>query len=327
MDILNDPTAMAVVGSLKSVGYSLADVTSAWTGPAPSTVSPFIFGTNPGNAPSVQGTVAAMQHFGMKIARFWTTGPFTAPPAPSLWTGTLQYAAADIQNVAVLNFQNSAVRCKAPALADWTNYLNAIPSPANTGITYFEIGNEIDFAAYFSDTPVNYAALLQIAAPILRAKGYKIICGNVLYGLTWLNTLAGLGAMANCDYVGRHAYESNAAAALNDYQALIAFANAQGKGVFCTEVGLHGNAANLPAWAAETQKLYAGVKALNGTLNTQLSTLNVQPATNNQQPATFLQFPLFPTGTTASPQSLLQANGQPNEPFYSAAEKALAIQV
>ena len=320
MDILTDPTAMAVVGSLKSVGYSLADVTTAWTPPIPSTDPPFAFGTNPGGAPNVQSTIAAMQHFGMKIARFWTTGPFTSPPASSLWTLPLQYAAAGIQNVAVLNFQNSAVRCKAPALSDWTNYLNAIPAPANTGISYFEIGNEIDFTAYYNDSPANYAALLRVAAPILRAKGYKIICGNVLYGLTWLNTLAGLGAMTDCDYVGRHAYENNAAAALNDYQSLVTFAIAQGKGVFCTEVGLHGNSANLPQWAAETQKLYAGLKTLNATLNTQHSTLNTQSAI-------YLQFPLYPTGTTASPQSLFQSNGQPNEPFYSAAERALAIQV
>jgi hypothetical protein len=312
MDILNDSTAMAVVGSLKSVGYSLADLTAAWTPPTPSIAAQFVFGTNPGGAPNVQSTIAAMQHFQMKIARFWTTGPFTSSPASSLWTGPLQFAAAGIQNVAVLNFQNSAVRCKSPALSDWSNYLNAIPAPANTGVTYFEIGNEIDFTSYYSDSPANYAALLRVAAPILRAKGYKIICGNVLYGLTWLNTLAGLGAMANCDYLGRHAYESNAAAALSDYQALVAFANAQSKGVFCTEVGLHGNAANLPAWAAETQKLYDGVRQL---------------AIGNGQSAIFLQFPLYPTGTTASPQSLLLANGQPNEPFYSAAEKALAIQV
>ncbi len=182
------------------------------------------------------------------------------------------------------------------------NYLNAIPAPDKTGVTYFEIGNEIDLATYYSDSPASYANLLHIAAPILRGKGYKIICGNVVYGLTWLNTLASLGAMADCDYVGRHAYESNAAAALNDYQALVAFAESHGKDVFCTEVGLHGNAGNLSQWAGETQKLYAGVKALGGI---------------------YLQFPLCPTGSGASPQSLLNADGSPNSLFYTAAEAAI----
>jgi hypothetical protein len=189
-------------------------------------------------------------------------------------------------------------------LSDWTNFLNAIPAPDKTGITYFEIGNEIDLNTYYSDTQANYAALLHVAASILRGKGYKIICGNVCYDLTWLNALAALGAMPDCDYVGRHAYSSDAASALAAYQELSAFANAHNKGVFCTEVGRHCNPANLPVWSAETQKLYAGVKAIGGT---------------------YLQFPLYPTGTGASPQSLLDAKGQPNQPFYAAAEGALLV--
>jgi hypothetical protein len=304
MNILTDSTAVAVVGALKGVGYSLADITAVWNPAAPAVVTPsFTFGTNPGTVPDVNLAIAAMNHFGMKIARIWTWGPFTAAPLAAMWTDPLKYKAAGIANVAVLNFQNSAQRCKAPATGDWTNYLNAIPTPDKTGISYFEIGNEIDSAAYFSDTQAVYAALLHVAAPILRGKGYKIICGNVLSGLGWLNALAGMGAMADCDFVGCHAYDGTAAEALVLYQALVAFAAAHGKDVFCTEVGLHCNPGNLPAWAVETQKLYAGVKALGGT---------------------YLQFPLFPTGTTASPQSLLDAKGQPNQPFYSAAEGALA---
>jgi hypothetical protein len=290
---------------------------------APAAGSPLsiIFGTNPAlaNMPQAVTAMAAMNHFGMKVARFWTDGPMTSPPPASLWEQPLAFAAAGFQNVAVLNFQNSPDRCNVPPAEVWAAYLNAIPSPARTGVTFLEIGNEIDFSAYFDDTAGNYAELLHEAATILRAKGYKIICANMLFGMSWLTELAALGAMADCDFVGRHAYENNAAAALADYQALIAFAQANGKGVFCTEVGLHGNAGNLPQWAAETQKLYAGVKALNATPNTQRSTLFIQA------PAYFLQFPLFPSGTTASPQSLLLANGQPNQPFYSAAEAALGV--
>jgi hypothetical protein len=85
MNILNDTTALAVISSLKNVGYSLADVTAAWNptvaGPAASLSSTFILGVNPGNAPDVDSAIAAMKHFGMKIARFWTTGAFTSPPA------------------------------------------------------------------------------------------------------------------------------------------------------------------------------------------------------------------------------------------------------
>jgi hypothetical protein len=306
MNILTDSTAIAVLGSLKNVGYSLADVTAAWNPPATPTVAPptFTFGVNLGGSPDLATALAAMKHFGMKIARFWTWGPFTSLPSPSLWADPLKYAAAGIQNVAVLNFQNSAVRCKSPALNDWTNYLNAIPSPDKTGITYFEIGNEIDLNTSYSDSQANYAALLHSAAPILRSKGYKIICGNVCFGLTWLNALAALGAMPDCDYVGRHAYSGDAATALAAYQELLTFANTHGKGAFCTEVGLHSNPANLPTWSAETQKLYAGVKTIGGT---------------------YLQFPLYPTGTGASPQSLLDAKGQPNQPFYAAAEAALLV--
>jgi hypothetical protein len=202
----------------------------------------------------------------------------------------------------VLNFQNSAVRCKAPAMADWTAYLNAIPSPAETGVTYFEIGNELDYASYWTDTWPAYAALLHAAYPILRGKGYKVICANPAFGMDLLQDVMKLGAMADCDYVGRHAYEADAASAQARYQELITFAQANGKGVFCTEVGLHGNAKDLAGWAAETQKLYAGIKAISGI---------------------FLQFPLYPTGTAASAQSLLDASGKPNQPFYAAAEAAL----
>lgn len=267
------------------------------------TTQPFVFGINPclqSNA-QIQPSITAMKHFDMKIARYWSTGLFTSPLPDSTWNQARQYHQAGIESLVVLNFQNSVPRSSDPTVTVWTKYVSSIPPPASSGVTYFEIGNEIDLPAEYTGNPQQYAATLHAAYQILHSKGYKVVCGNTVSS-HFLYQLIAAGVCKDCDFIGWHAYQGSASEALAAYQTLASVAEGNDVKIFVTECGLHANSKDLSGWAAETQKLYQGVRQLGGT---------------------YLQFPLYPTGTTASPQSLLDKDGNPNQPFYSAAEAAL----
>lgn len=310
-----DKTAVAVLAALTGAGYSPADIITYLSPPPPppaSQIATFAIGLNsvgvddPAADPVVHPEIAAtLSHFGMQYMRLWMTGPISGAVPASKWAIAGRYASIGVKPVVVINFQNSAVRCKAPAMSDWLTYLNALPPPDTTGVWAFEIGNEVDYTTYYSDTLANYAALLQAAYPILRAKGYKVVCANVLYNLNAYKTLNSLGAFAFCDYIGGHFYYANAAGALSAYDSLIAFAAGVGKPVLCTEVGLHGNVSTPSTWANELAKLWTGLKARSGT---------------------FLYFMLFTNTSNAGPESLLVANTyQNNGVFYTALEAALGV--
>lgn len=309
MNVAEDKTAVAVIAALTGAGYSPADIITYLSPKPPPAAVQFAAGLNsvgvddPAADPKVHPEIGlTLQHFGMQYMRLWMTGLIVGTVPWSKFNITANYAAIGVKPVVVLNFQNSAVRTKAPAMADWTAYLNSIPLPSVTGVYAFEIGNEIDYATYYSGTVQEYAALLQAAYPILSAKGYKVICGNVLFNLNWYQQLKTLGAFAFCDYIGGHFYYADAAGALKAYDGLIAFAASVGKPVFCTEVGLHGS--NLTVWAAEITKLYAGLKLRGGT---------------------YLYFMLFTNTSNAGPESLLVAGSYiQNLPFYTALEAGLA---
>jgi hypothetical protein len=246
--------------------------------------------------------LAAVKHFGFSLVRLWTEGSMLSPCAAQ-WAVSQAWAKAGVSVVAVLNFQNMGgdkLRCTAPSDAQWTAYLNSIPPAASTGVTYFEIGNELDYAAYYTGTVTQYAHLLALADPILHAKGYKIIMANCLYGLSWYQQLAAMGAFAHVDAAGRHSYESTAAAALSDYTAAAAFVASQNVEFICTEVNLERVATG--QLASEITKLYTGLQSI---------------------PGTYLYFPLqvIPSDT-ADPAGLLNAAYQPNQPYYAAMESA-----
>lgn len=311
-----NPMAAAVLNALVSSGVGAVDISLyvltpsvvippvVVAPPVPAT-EPFVIGVNEGGAtdpasdPSLHPTFfPTMAQYNMKIMRLWQVGSFTVAAPDSLWIEAREYAAAGIDVCMVLNFQNSAVRCMVPNATDWTNYLNSIPSPAVTGVKYFEIGNELDSATYFADTPQNYVATLAIAYKILKAKGYIVVMGNIVtFGSSTPNNfynyqMAKYGGFAFCDKIGMHAYYDNAADALAAYDRLIALAKSVGKTVMCTEVNLHMNKNNMPAWALQIQLLWAGLKLRGGI---------------------FLYFMLVGQNVTgAGPAGLLNADATPN---------------
>jgi hypothetical protein len=248
--------------------------------------------------------LAVAKHFGFSLVRLWMQGSLLTA-CESQWTVSQAWASAGIGVIAVLNFQNMTPRCSAPNDDQWNAYLNSIPPAATTGVTYIEIGNELDFTAYFAGTVIQYAHLLALADPILHGKGYKIIMANCLYGLTWYQQLATLGAFKHVDAAGRHSYDSTAAAALINYTAAAAFVAAQGVQFICTEVNLENVAAG--QLASEISKLFVGLSAISGA---------------------FVYFPMSViTGDANDPAGLLTAAYQINQPYYSALEAGIGIAV
>jgi hypothetical protein len=219
--------------------------------------------SNPAVHPQL-GTAAS--YFNFKFVRLWTEGSMLKPMIPQ-WASSLAWNALGISVIAVLNFQNMGLqgdplRNTAPSDAIWTAYLNSVPPKAETGVTYFEIGNELDYNAYYVGTPEQYVRLLQIAAPILHAKGYKIIMANCLFGLGIYETLKGLGAFQYVDAAGCHCYYGSASPAINGYKAGLAFMQEVGVEYICTEVSLERVATG--QFPTEIVKLYKALWAMGG---------------------------------------------------------------
>lgn len=196
-----------------------------------------------------------------KYVRAWQTGPIQSAPDPSQFLQTIVWAKAGLKPIAVYNTQNNSPRCMCPTTAQIESYFNALPSSDATGIWGWELVNEHDYSAYYADTYQNLTNLFTIASPILRSKGYKVIGSNCLssVGMYQDGSLEAALKAGVVDYIGRHAYEQTASAALADHAKVKALADSYKVGYLCTEVGLKN--AN---FAIELPKLWAGLQALGG---------------------------------------------------------------
>lgn len=316
------PLAAAVLSALISSGILREDIASFAVPPVLNPVVPAVpsvgrFGLNLGGSvdplsdPTLHPSyLKAFTRFAPGgVARVWFTASLSGTMPISQFAVAGAYDAAGVDLLGVINFQNSAVRCMAPPMADWLQYINSFPTALVSGFKYIEIGNELDSKTYWADTSANYAALLAAAYPILKAKGYIVVAGNC----TNFNTtnfinydMAKYGMFANCDAIGVHLYTSDAASALAGYQRLLAFAATVGKLVICTEVGLHMNPGDIAAWAAQIQLLIAGLKTLAGIW------------------IYFSMYQLPATAAKAGPEGLLLPNDTDNVPFTTAWTNALA---
>lgn len=273
--------------------------------PAPTPSQAATFGINlagslgtasdPATHPAYLSTLA---QFGCKIVRVWFSSMLAGTMPDAEFNVPRKFAAAGYDVCGVINFQNSVIRLAAPGAAEWLTYINSFPTAAASGVKYLEIGNEIDTATYYSGTVAQYAALMAAAYPLLKAKGYIVICSNTYYSTPWPSALQQAGVMNNCDFVGRHPYETTAANSLADIQKCITFAASVGKGVLITEGGIDGNADDLAGWAAQVELLIAGVKKL---------------------PIIFIYFSMNQQSQSkAGPEGLLTATDMPNTLFTNA---------
>lgn len=196
-----------------------------------------------------------------RFVRAWQTGSIQSAPADSQFTQTRFWTSLGLKPIMVYNTQNNVPRCMCPSTAQIQTYFNGLPSSSDTGIWGVELVNEHDYTAYYTDTYQNLTNLFTIAAPILRSKGYKVIGSNCLSSVGMYQDGILKTALQNkvVDYIGRHAYEQTAAAALADHAKVKALADSYGVGYLCTEVGLKN--AN---FVTELPKLWAGLKALGG---------------------------------------------------------------
>lgn len=266
-----DQPLVTDVQALKTKGYSLTDITTAFNYVTPAAVvtnPAFEFGFNLGGLAATQSAindpsatlVDIQAHYPKaKYIRAWLTSSTASAPPASQWATTVKQAAAGYKVIAVYNLNNSPTRGAMPTPAQIAAYFNVLPSASQTGVWAFELVNECDYKTYFTGTVAQLAGLFNVAGPILHAKGYKVIGSNELYGLTWYNNAVLKAALGYVDYIGLHAYESTAAKALSDYDGLIACAKANNVGVCCTEVGLHN--ANT---AVELPKLWTGIQQRAG---------------------------------------------------------------
>lgn len=309
-----DKTAAAVLNALVSSGILREDISQfvlpGTSDPAtPTNPGVGIWGINlagskdPISDPSVHPAyLTAFARFAPNgIARVWFDSPLDQPIPDAEFGTPRQWASKGISVSGVVNFQKSV-----PSTAGFSAHLNSFPTASASGIKYIEIGNEIDSKKYFNGPSQTYAALLAVAYPILKAKGYLVVLGNTTNFNTtnYLNYDAvKYGMLDNCDMIGVHLYTGDAASALAGYDKLIAFAAAHGKGVFCSEVGLH--LKNNPGiWPNQIKALITGLKNRKGTW--------IYFSMNNQNV------------TEAGPEGLLNSDDTDNVAFTNAWTQALA---
>ena len=245
--------------------------------------------------------IAGAAQFAATIVRYFPGGGFNTSAVAGLLAPAARYAPS-LKSVVVLNFNESGNLI--PTTARLTAFLNAIPPASQTSIIAFEFGNEVNDPRVFSDTPANYAAAFKLAYQILVVeKGYQLIVSNVTTwgpgstGQTFYEALQAQGVFAlKGIFAGLHAYTNTGSGAIAYHKSCMAWLFALGVAYWCTELGLHCNPNNLPAWAKEIAILVAWAVV---TIRS-------------------IYFPLMPTGTGAGPQAVFDSKGQPNQPFFAA---------
>ena len=120
--------------------------------------------------------------------------------------------------------------------------------------------------AYYNGTIAQLAHLMQLAYPILHAKGYIVLAGSDLDDLQYYGQLNKLGAFAFCDRIDVHAYYATPAELVACIDKGIAFGRSINKPCDCTEFGVRMNPNNLPAWAAAEGQALSQLKTRTGYL-------------------------------------------------------------
>ena len=275
------------VGSLGSNGVGLSD---------------------PAMSPAIHPMlITTLKQCGMSVIRMWLEGTIGNALPEVTWTNSEAYHAAGIQVIAVINFQNCRQRCQTPSDADWLATLNDIPPATQTGVWAFEVGNELDTFGpvtrgdvYWIGTPAQYSHLLALAYPVLSAKGYAVIAGNCLRSLNFYKSLPA-GWNKNVSAIGRHFYESSAAANLAEVDELNTYAANLGLGVANTEGGIRNG--DTVARYNELKALVAGLRTRAGIhclfplINIPGDPLDVcAPLSTSYQPTSYL--PAYTEGVT-----------------------------
>jgi hypothetical protein len=233
---------------------------------------------------------------GITRLRVWTEGTFKTHQPASYYHYLPAWNQAGVKVILVANFQNSTPRGSAPSDADWSGWCSAIPPPSITGAAYVEIGNEVNTGTYYTGNVQQLAHLMEVAYPILHAKGYLVIAPSTLNSLSWVTNLQTLGAYKFCDFVNIHSYVGSAEQVAAAAHAAELVATAVGKPLAMTEWGTRPASKSPPIWAAEQ------VKAI-GLLR--------------QRPIMSLSFPLyFLPGDPSDAASPFDEKGAVQQPYH-----------
>ncbi len=176
-------------------------------------------------------------------------------------------------------------------------YWNAFPAAAETGIYAIDLGNEVNTALYYTGTPEQLARLMEIAYPILHARGYVVCAPSVLNSLSWYEQLEKLNAFDHSDRIDAHSYFSSAAGVVAMIDQGIAFGRSIGKPCDSSEWGVRMASSNRSAWAAETARAYSLLQTRSGW---------------------FSAFSFYPTADPLDQATPLDSVYNANEPFHSA---------
>src|ERR1700734_400328 len=290
-----------------------AAVVKAYT-PKPTTNPGFAFGFNGTLTGAINDTSATVSEFladagafgGTAYIRVWTIWDLTkkVPQAGNpIYSMALQYAAAGVKVIAILNLQNCPGKL-APTAAQTAAYLADHPTPAETGIWAYELGNELDSTAYCGDNQLNVGNWIKGMSPTLRKLGFKVIGPNTIGGFSNLyDTYLRNGVMPFLDYAGKHPSDGTAAQSLADVDGVASWLaiNAPNVQPAYTEVNLH--PASMAVEQAQLPLVWEGCKIRKGL---------------------FLHFPLYVCDTTAGPYAPYAKPGIQNPPVYAALKSALA---
>ena len=227
--------------------------------------------------------------------RLWLEDDQWTKLGDSYWTICRAYKDAGIHVFLVYQgYQYASPKYSMPPDSRLTAVAKGIP--ANAGVTWFCLGNEVNTSDYYKGTLVQLVHAATIMAPLLHASQIQFIAPSVLNNTNWLATNAPAFKTAGCDALDYHSYHNTTAQVLGDVQNYTPVLIKVGMPGFLSEWGTRPG--GTPGqWAVSQQGVAEGLKKEN---------LWVFP------------FPAVGTPTdTLDTTSPLTASYGPHEPYYS----------
>lgn len=220
--------------------------------------------TDPENDPELHPQIlTAMAGIKATVFRLWGEGTLNVPPNPKEWVIAQKFHKAGVRVTYEINSANAANGTQQPTVADYTKWLDGVPTPDVTGVYAFEWSNEEDNPGEdWKGTVPQFSTLLQLTFNKLTAKGYKVYCGNPVFSLDYLKSLNAILPLNKCcNGTGIHAYMNTAAGIAGWIKQAYDYLNPLEVPLICTEVGGH-KMGDVAAWAGQLKLLYADFVSL-----------------------------------------------------------------
>jgi SH3-like domain-containing protein len=204
---------------------------------------------------------------GAKWVRLWLEIATLKKTAPDkYWSVARAYRKAGVSVMLVLQYENQQAMWSD---GDLTWMAQSIPADA---VSALSMGNEVDTDAYFKGTSGALVHASAVVAPMIKAKGIKLVAPCPLHGVQWCESFAAQGGYAMADAADFHTYQSSAQQIISDAQGFADFCQKKGIPGFISEWGTrpYGGTPpqeySVPAWADEQAKAISGMCGLGLTI-------------------------------------------------------------